>query len=166
MRNYVLAALFLAFVAGGLAVASAQTVDTSTTRIKTSKEVTPSWTYKGHWKGFVTCNRLQKDGNTVSSDDVKKCLASGGVCILTGGGRLDLQPKEKCEEFAGQEVLITGTQTEAKYGTGPTSDVAVEGLAAGGDRPATKFQGLTILSAKILPKGPPTAGVTSNGRLQ
>lgn len=166
MRNRLLAALLFVLFAGGFAAARAQTADSSTTRVKSSKEATPSWTYKGHWMGFVTCNRLQAEGNTASPDDVRKCLAAGGTCILQGGGRLDLQPRDKCDEFAGQEVLLTATETAAKYGTGPTSDVAVEGLAAGGDRPATKFEGITILSAKIMPKGPPTKGVYNNGRLQ
>ena len=148
--------------AGGFGIVAAQTTDSSTTRIKTSKDVTPSWTYKGQWKGFVTCNRLQRQGNTVSADDIKKCIAAGGTYILAGGGRTDIQPKEKAEQYAGQEVLITGTMTSQRYGTGPTSDSSIEGLYAGGDRPATKFQGVTIISAKILPKEAPTRGVDSS----
>ena len=79
-----------------------------------------------------------------------------------GQGRLDLAPKAKCDELAGQQVLITALMTSSRYGTGPTSDAAVAGFASGGDRPASKFQGLTIVSAQILPKGPPTGRVDTS----
>ena len=49
-------------------------------------------------------------------------------------------------------MLITGLMTAATYGTGPTSDEAVEGLYSGGDRPAVKFSTIKILSVKIMPK--------------
>lgn len=132
MRNRFLLALLALFIAGGFFWASAQTGDVSTTRVKHLSEVTPSWTYKGHWKGFITCNRLQRDGNMTTPDQVKQCINAGGVCILIapgfqGQGRMDLAPKDKCDEFAGQEVMITGLMTSRKYGTGPGSDPAIEG---------------------------------------
>src|SRR5579862_6026626 len=99
MRNRFLSTVLLivvGLVAGAFVYAGAQSqvgsANPTTTRVKTSKEVTPSWTYKGQWKGFVTCNRLMREGNTSSADDIKKCFDAGGTCVLYGGGRLDLQP--------------------------------------------------------------------------
>ena len=153
MTNRVLA-ICVVLISGGLSVASAQ----QTTRIKKADDPTPSWTYKGEWYGFLTCNRLQRQGNAATPEQVKKCIADGGTYILAGGGRTDLQPKEKCELYAGQQVLITGTLTSQRYGTGPTSDASIEGLYAGGDRPATKFEGVTIISAKVMPPEPRRQG--------
>jgi hypothetical protein len=148
MRNKLFAAITLVLIAGAFSVASAQ----QTTRIKKSTDVTPSWTYKGEWYGFITCNRLQRQGASSTPDQVKKCYTDGGTSILAGGGRTDLEPKEKCAEYAGQQAIVTGMMTSQKYGTGPTSDQSIEGLYAGGDRPATKFEGVKILSVKVMPK--------------
>ena len=151
MRNRVLAVLSVILIAGGFSVAGAQ----QTTRLKTATDPTPSWTYKGQWYGFVTCSRLIRQGNRATADEIKKCIADGGVYILAGGGRLDLAPPEKAAQYAGQQVLLTGTMTSTRYGTGPTSDPSIEGLYAGGDRPATRFQTITIISAQIMPPEPP-----------
>jgi hypothetical protein len=153
MRNRILGALSIAFIAGGFILAGAQ----QTTRLKKADEQTPSWTYKGEWYGFVTCSRLIRQGNRSTPDQVKKCISDGGVYILAGGGRMDLKPADKAAQYAGQQVLITGTITSTRYGTGPTSDSSIEGLYAGGDRPATKFQEITIISAKVMPPEPPRA---------
>jgi hypothetical protein len=150
MRNKLLPAIAVIFISAGLVVVNAQ----QTTRLKTPDEKTPSWTYRGEWYGFLTCNRLQRRGNTVTPEEVKNCIAEGGTYILAGGGRTDVGPKEKCEPFAGQQVLVSGTMTSQKYGTGPTSDASIEGLYAGGDRPATKFDGVTVISMKVMPAEP------------
>src|ERR1700733_12183834 len=142
MRNRILAVLFLVFIAGGVSVVSAQ----RTTRIKKADELTPAWTYKGRWYGLVTCNRLQRNGHKVTPDQVKKCIADGGTYILATPGRLDVGPPEKLAPFAGQQVYLTGILTSRQYGSGPTSDEAIEGLYAGADRPATKFNVVQVSS--------------------
>src|ERR1700722_12613971 len=131
IRNRFLAVFFLIFMAGGLFAPSSQ----RTTSIKKADEVTPSWTYKGTWYGFVTCNRLLRKGHNVTPDQVKKCVADGGTYVM--GGNL-ITPSEQLAPYAGQQVFLTGILTSQQYGSGPTSDSAIEGLYAGGDRPATK----------------------------
>jgi hypothetical protein len=153
MRNRVLTAVAVVFMAGGFIAAAAQ----QTTRLKSAEEVTPSWTYKGQWYGFITCSKLIRQGNSATPEDIKKCIDGGGTYILAGGGRMDLLPADKAAAYAGQQVLITGTITSQRYGTGPTSDTSIEGLYAGGDRPATKFQGITIISVKPMPPEPKRA---------
>ena len=103
---------------------------------------------------FPHLHRLQRQGNKVTADEVKKCVAAGGSYILSTGGRFDLKPASKLEPFAAQQIFLTGTITSKTYGTGPTSDTSIEGLYAGGDRPATKFETITVLELKALPKAP------------
>jgi hypothetical protein len=98
---------------------------------------------------------LQLEGNTVTPDQVKKCIAEGGRYILHTGNRIDLRPPDKLAAYAGQQVIVYGTMTSARYGTGPSSDPAVEGLYSGGDRPATKFQAVDVTSAQVVPALPP-----------
>ena len=151
MRNRILVVLSVVFLAGLVSMAIAQNSPT-TSRVKTAEEKTPTWTYKGDWYGFLTCSKIQRQGNKVTPDDVKKCVADGGEYILSSGGRTDLDCQGKCEANAGQQVLIVGTMTAATYGTGPTSDEAVNGLYSGGDRPAVRFPKIKIMSVKIMPK--------------
>jgi hypothetical protein len=151
MCKRVLFALLMIAFAGGSLSAAAQ----SASRAKPATEVTPSWTYKGRWTGFITCNRLQLEGNTVTPDQVKKCISEGGTYVLHTGNRIDLRPAAKLDAYAGQQAIVYGTMTSARYGTGPSSDPAVEGLYSGGDRPATKFQAIDVTSVQVMPPLPP-----------
>jgi len=147
MRNRLLAALSLVCIAGAFSFAGAQ-VDS---RIKTANEVTPTWTGKGKYWGFVTCDKLQRQGTKITVDEIKKCVADGGKYVF---GRTPIDPaaQAKLAPFAGQHVEVVATMTAARYGTGPTSDVAVDGLPSGGDRPATRQLGIVVVSVKVDPE--------------
>src|SRR5438132_1239709 len=137
MRNRILVALFMVCIAGAFSFAAAQ--DASTTRIKTAKEATPSWTAKGTFYGFLTCDKIQDQGSQATIDDIKKCIAGGGKYYFGEPNiNRDAAAQAKLAPFVGKFVAVNVTMTAAVYGTGPTSDVAVEGLPSGGDRPAPR----------------------------
>jgi hypothetical protein len=167
MRKRILAAFLGILISGGFYVAAAQTAGSAAKKPRATSSATtkphgrtgagseigdptPSYTYKGKWYGFLTCSRLQRQGYNVKPDDVKKCVAEGGKYILSSaaGGRTDVEPASKVAPFAGQQVWITGTITSTRYSTGPTSDESIEGLYAGGDRPATRFEGVEVISVQ------------------
>lgn len=110
--------------------------------------VTPSYTYKGKWYGFITCSKMMRQGYNSKPDDIRKCVAGGGRYILYNvvASRLDFSDQVKPAPFAGQQVWIVGTLTSQSYSGGPTSDPALDGFYAGGDRPATRFNEVKIIS--------------------
>jgi hypothetical protein len=146
-----IALLFFVSIVGVFSVAQAQV----TTRLKADDEVTPAYTYKGRVYGFVTCHRLQREGNTVTPEQVRKCVSEGGKYVLHTGGRYDIKQQDKIAPFAGQQVLITAITSSRTYGTGPTRDPAVAGFYSGGDRGATRFETLDIISVQAMPAEPP-----------
>lgn len=163
MCNRILAILSAIFLAGLASVAMAQNSPT-TTRIKTSKDLTPSWTAKAHYYGFVTCDKIQRQGAQVSVDDIKKCVAGGGKYVFS---RTPVENQDAAQKllapFAGQYVDVIATMTSTRYGTGPTSDVSIEGLYAGGDRPATRVEGISVVSIKVDPDPDPAEGRPATG---
>jgi hypothetical protein len=163
MRREILLALFVLLVAGAFSIAGAQGAANS--RIKMAQEVTPTWTAKGTMYGFVTCDRIQNQGAKVTVDDIKKCVAEGGKYTF-GGRNVNITAAEqaKLAPFAGKYVAVGVTMTSARYGTGPTSDVAVEGLYSGGDRPATRVEMFEVVSVAIDPTPDPRTGEPQTGR--
>jgi hypothetical protein len=166
MRKAISVALFVILAAGLSSVAGAQAGkdhskehNPTTTRVKTSKEVTPSWTAKGTMYGFVTCDRMRAQGAKVSNDEIKKCVGDGGKYFF-GGNNVNTDDKEqaKLAPFIGKYVAVQVTMTSARYGTGPTSDVAVEGLYSGGDRPATRELQYQVVSVAVDPTPDPREG--------
>ena len=158
MRDRIFGALFLIVFAGLVSAALAQNSPT-TTRIKKSTELTASWTAKAHYYGFVTCDKLRRQGAQVKVDEIKKCVADGGKYVFTSTP----MDNEKAAQailapFAGQYVDVIATMTSTHYGGGPTSDSSIDGLYAGGDRPATRVQGIAVVSAKIDPDPDPAEG--------
>jgi hypothetical protein len=153
MSKRTFAVLSFIFITGVFSIAHAQV----TTRLKADAEVTPAFTYKGRFYGFVTCHRLQREGNTVKPEDVKKCVSEGGRYVLHTGGRYDLKPQDKIALYAGQQVLITGITSSRTYGTGPTHDPAVDGFYSGifPSASATKFEIIDIISVQAMPAEPP-----------
>ena len=164
MRKAISVTLFVIFMAAITSVAGAQT----TTRVKTAKEVTPEWTGKGTMYGFVTCDKIRNQGSKVTEDEIKKCVAGGGKYTF-GGNNVNLDGAQaKLAPLAGKYVAVAVTMTSARYGTGPTSDVAVEGLYSGGDRPATRELMYQVVSVAIDPTPDPREGdppVRRNGRV-
>jgi hypothetical protein len=163
MRNRIFGAFFLVFLAGLLSAALAQNSPT-TTRVKTSKDPTPTWTAKGHYYGFVTCDKIRRQGNQASVDAIKKCVADGGKYVFTNTPLdNDKAAQAILAPFAGQYVDVIALKTSPTYGTGPTSDASIDGLYAGGDRPATRVEGISVVSAKIDPTPDPSEGRPAAG---
>jgi hypothetical protein len=136
--------------AATFALAGGQTVQSQEKKPAEAKESQgpPPYTYTGKFYGFVTSSNELKRGYKITPEEVKKSVAEGGRYVLFNNfaGRLDLEPQEKAAPFAGQQVWLQGSITTQKYGTGPTSDPSIEGYYAGGDRPATRFEGVKIIS--------------------
>jgi hypothetical protein len=147
-------------VAAITSIAGAQT----TTRVKTSKEETPTWTGKGIMYGFMTCDKIRNQGSKVTADDIKKCIAGGGQYTFGGTNvNTDGPVQAKLAPFAGKFVAVTVTMTAARYGTGPTSDAAVDGLPSGGDRPTTRRLMYEVASVSVDPTPDPSEGAPSAG---
>ena len=180
MRNKILMALFALGVAGAFSYAAAQNRNVSAgagatsgvgsanptiTRVKTSKEVTPSWTAKATMYGFVTCDTIRNQGSKATADDIKKCIAAGGKYTFGGNSiNIDAAEQAKLAPFAGKFAAVNVTMTSARYGTGPTSDVAVDGLYSGGNRPATRTDMYDVVSVSVDPTPDPREGAASTGR--
>ena len=180
MRNGIVTALFVLLVAGAFSYAGAQDKNVSTgagatsgfgaanptiTRVKTSKEVTPSWTAKGTFYGFLTCDKIQNQGAQATADDIKKCIAAGGKYYFGEPLiNMDAAAQAKLAPFVGKFVAVNVTMTAARYGTGPTSDVAVEGLPSGGDRPTPRRLLYDVTSVAVDPTPDPREGAARTGR--
>ena len=163
MRKRIFGAFFLVIFAGLLSGAFAQDSPT-TTRIATSKDKTPTWTAKAHYYGFVTCDKIRRQGAQVKLDDIKKCVADGGQYVFTNTPMDNAKAAQAIlAPFAGQYVDVIATRTSSTYGTGPTSDSSIEGLYAGGDRPATRVEGIAVVSAKVDPTPDPSEGRPATG---
>ena len=178
-RSGIARAAFVLLVAGAFSYAGAQNKNVSTgagatsgvgasnptiTRVKTSKEVTPSWTAKGTFYGFLTCDKIQNQGSKATADDIKKCVAGGGQYYFgeTNVNR-DAAAQAKLAPFVGNFVAVNVTMTAARYGTGPTSDAAVEGLPSGGDRPTSRRLLWDVVSVSVDPTPDPREGAARSG---
>ena len=120
--------------------------------------------------GFLS---FSPDGKLVAStgeDSLARLWEVDGGKYFFGGNNVNTDAKEqaKLAPFAGKYVAVSVTMTSARYGTGPTSDVAVEGLYSGGDRPATRELMYEVVSVAIDPTPDPREGepqVRGRGRV-
>ena len=179
MRNRIVMALFALLVGGAFSYACAQNRNVSAgagatsgvgaanptiTRVKTSAEVTPSWTAKGTFYGFLTCDKILNQGSKATVDDIKKCIAGSGKYYFGEPNiNLDAAAQAKLAPFVGKFVAVNVTMTAARYGTGPTSDAAVEGLPSGGNRPTPRRLLYDVVSVSVDPTPDPREGAAGRG---